>query len=462
MPPASQSADSDSPIMTLSCYFRSFFRLVKNFLASRKVGENGDERTEAIVCHENEDAMGSSEALVESILERVTRIDQSTASTMADSMTIAWHRIDSKHLNTHGAYWWKNSGYALAILLGNAGYPYPAQVRILEFFARCIAPRLGIANEPGVERWKSFMTDDHNPVELSWDWHTGSEPPKIRFSVEPVSERAGTQQDPRNEYIAEEFLKAMLKALPATDMQWFSHFQSYFALGLKQYSPVRHLSQTFWTFDLNEKNIAVIAYFFPEYRAYATQRTNLQVISEAILAAPLCTSKDLSALHMFQDFVIERADAPLELDMLAIDLVEPSQSRLKIYYRTRETSFESVRNSMTLGGRITDNDMDTGLQNLRRLWDSLFDQQGVPDDRPLPASTHRTAGILYNVEFRLGSKAPKVKIYIPVRHYARSDWQIMNAVSDFICPVQAAVDESTPLDKSRSPLPFREAMCSIL
>lgn len=448
--------------MGLLSYFRSFVRLVQGGFVPRKAEENGDGRTKAIVRYKKENAVNSSEALVESILERVTRTEQRTASPTADSLTIAWHRINSKHLNKHGAHWWKSSGYALAILLGNAGFSYPARVRILEFFVRCIAPRLGIANEPGVERWKSFMTDDHNPIEFSWDWHTGSEPPKIRFSVEPVSERAGTPQDPRNELVSMEFLKAMLTALPAIDMQWYSHFESYLAVGLKQHSPAGHLSQIFWEFGLNEKDITVKAYFFPEYRARATQRTVFQVISEAIAAAPFCTSEDLLALYMFQEFVFEHAKLALEMDMLAIDLVEPLQSRLNIYYRTRETSFESVRNSMTLGGRITNNDMDTGLQSLRRLWDSLFDQQGAPDGCPLPASTHRTAGILYDVEFCLGSKAPKVKIYIPVRHYARSDWQIMNAVSDFICSTQAGVDESMPMDKGQSPLPFREAMCGIL
>ena len=462
MSPTSQSVDSYSPIMALSSYFRSFARLIQGKFAYGNAGENGDGRIEAIVCYEKESTVDCSKALVESILEQGTQTDQRTTSPTADSMMVAWHRIDSKHLNVHGAYWWKSSGYGLAILLGSAGYSYAARVRILEFFARCIAPRLGIANEPGVERWKSFMTDDHNPIEFSWDWHTGSEPPKIRFSVEPVSERAGTPLDPRNELITMEFLRAMLTDLPATHMQWFSHFESYFGLGLKQHSPAGHLSQIFWAFDLNEKDVTVKAYFFPEYRALATQRTNMQVISEAIEAAPLCTSEGLSVLHMFQEFVHEHAKVPLEMDMLAIDLVEPLQSRLKIYFRTRETSFRSVRDAMTLGGRITNNDMDTGLQSLRRLWDSLFDQQGVPDDRSLPASTHRTAGILYNVEFRLGSKAPKVKVYIPVRHYARNDWQIMNAVSDFICPAQVGGDETTQLDKSQNPLAFREAMCSIL
>ena len=137
-------------------------------------------------------------------------------------MTVPWHHIDSKYqgtLNVHGNYWSRGCGNALAVLLGNAGYSYAARIRILDFFARCIAPRLGIAIEPGAERWKSFMTDDHNPIELSWDWYTGSEPPKIRFSVEPVGQEASTAKDPRNELVAGEFLKTILKDLPLTNMQ---------------------------------------------------------------------------------------------------------------------------------------------------------------------------------------------------------------------------------------------------
>ena len=410
--------------------------------------------------------MVSSVVLRPSIVERATQIDRPSTWPIADStIPVAWHRIDSKRqgiLNVHGNYWWKSSGCALAILLGNADYSYAARIRILDFFHRCIVPRLGIANEPGVERWKSFMTDDHNPIELSWDWHTGDKPPTIRFSVEPVGEEAGTAKDPRNKLVAGEFTKAVLEDLPATDMRWFYHFESYFGLGMKDHSLVGHQSEIFWAFDLDEKDVTVKAYFFPEHRAHATQKTNIQVMTEAIEAAPSFTSGDLSALYTFREFVREHAKVSPEMDMLAIDLVEPSQSRLKIYFRIRETSFESVREIMTLGGRVTNSDMDTGLQSLRHLWDSLFDQQGVPDNWHLPVLKHRTAGMLYNVEFRLGSRAPKVKIYMPVRHYAQNDWQIMNAVSNFMYPAQVDANSITQFNKRQTPLAFREAMCNIL
>jgi hypothetical protein len=42
------------------------------------------------------------------------------------------------------------------------------------------------------------------------------------------------------------------------------------------------------------------------------------------------------------------------------------------------------------------------------------------------------AGILYNMEFRLGSEIPKVKVYIPVGHYARSDWHVLMALNGYM------------------------------
>ena len=451
--------------MALSCSPRLPAHFKQTGLASTNVHGNEDERFEATVYHEKESAEVSSEALIRNPSERAPQTDQPSTSLIADSIPVAWHRINSKRqqtLDVHGNYWWKTSGYALAILLGNAGYSYATRIRILDFFACCIAPRLGVVNEAGVKRWNSFMTDDHNPIELSWDWDTGYEPPKIRFSVEPVGGLAGTAKDPRNELVAGEFIKAVLKDLPATNMQWFQHIESFFSLGTKRHSPVGHQSQMFWAFDLDEKDITGKAYFFPEYRAHHTGKTNIQVISEAIEAAPFCKSEDLSALYTFQEFVREYAKEPLEMDMLAIDLVEPSQSRLKIYLRSRETSFESVRQIMTLGGRLTNSDMDMGLQGMRHLWDSIFDQQGVPENAPLPASNHRTAGVLYYVAFRLGSRAPKVKIYIPVRHYAQNDWQIMNAVTDFINPAPVGTNGNTQLNKRQHSLAFRQAMCNML
>ncbi|KAI0888616.1 aromatic prenyltransferase [Annulohypoxylon maeteangense] len=330
------------------------------------------------------------------------------------------------------------------MLLQNTDYDYAAQVNILDLFARTVSDNLGVVNNLG-ECWKSYMTDGNN-IELSWDWHTGIEKPAVRFSIDPIGMGAGMTSDPRNGMATAKSKESILQALPNIDMSWFNHFETFFRgetestfIGLESRKKCDlaecHASKVFWTFDLGEKDITSKAYFFPGYRARAMNRSNLQVISEAIISAPSCTPERLDALTMFSKFVHEHermGRSPLRLDMLAVDMVESSSARLKIYFYSRRTDFRSVCENMTLRGRIAGPDMDRGLSRLRCLWESLFDQEGVSPDTPLSSTSHQTAGILYDVEFRLGDKAPKTKIYMPVQHYARTDAQVITSVSKFM------------------------------
>lgn len=162
---------------------------------------------------------------------------------------------------------------------------------------------------------------------------------------------------------------------------------------------------------------------------------NLTVISQAIVAAPYCRPDKLKALSVFQEFATDCLRPMPEMGMLAIDLVDPIASRLKIYFRIRETSFSSVQHTMTLGNRIETPELVRGLRNLKPLWDAVLERNGFPEDAALPQIDHRTAGILYNVEFHLGSAVPQVKIYIPVRHYAGSDQKIMHGLDEYQCHV---------------------------
>ncbi|KAF4450562.1 aromatic prenyltransferase [Fusarium austroafricanum] len=381
----------------------------------------------------------------------------------------AWHRVDSDcqgALGSNGRFWWERHGYALAILLHKSSYSYSAQVTILEFFARFLAPWLGPVDERGVERWKSFMTDDHNPLELSWDWSTARKPPTIRLSLEPIGEHAGTAQDLCNMHASNDFVKALLGDYPGHNMEWFHHFNNFFNEGVEIPTDMGHASKIFWAFNLDANDLAGKVYFTPRYRAMASGKTNFQIISEAIEAAPTSSREKLSALYMFQEYVGQQKKSPLEVEALAIDLVDPSQSRLKIYFRSRQTSFQSVRDIMTLDGRLinekTAKHAEKGLSNLRRLWDSIFDQQGVPDESPLPSSNHETAGILYYVDFHLGGQMPKVKIYLPVRHYAKNDWQVMQAVSSYMSSTLEGLHGTTYLEENDAPLAFCEAMSDIL
>jgi hypothetical protein len=63
--------------------------------------------------------------------------------------------------------------------------------------------------------------------------------------------------------------------------------------------------------------------------------------------------------------------------MLAVDNVLPEKSRLKLYFQTPHTSFTSVREIMTLGGRISA--PESQLEDLRTL---LLAVSGLVPDFP--------------------------------------------------------------------------------
>ncbi|KAF2676487.1 aromatic prenyltransferase [Lentithecium fluviatile CBS 122367] len=356
-----------------------------------------------------------------------------------------WHRVDSElksFESAHHQYWWRQeTGKALAILLHNAGYPSNVQYRDLKFFAEVVAPHLGVSrntSDHDTPIWPSFMTDDGNPVELSWDWGNGDKPPTIRYSIEPIGLQAGTPLDPKNQLAGPAFLKQLVWRLPEARLEWYYHFSEY--LNCSPATPsmapgsmkdiADHNTCIFYAFDLSPKEITAKVYFFPKIRAAIENRSNLDVLSQAIYNAPFSTGENLKAWSAFYDFASEPSNKTLEHEMLAIDLIDPMQSRLKIYFRCRETTFDSVINVMTLGGRIRSLDLFRGLIDLARLWNLLFDIEG-PLTQPLGDVGHRTAGILYNVEFRLGETRPVAKIYLPVRHYSRSDDAVIRGLEKY-------------------------------
>lgn len=344
-----------------------------------------------------------------------------------------------KHPNQ--AFWWRqHAGKSLAILLHYAGYPREAQYRDLKFFAQVVALYLGPPRDMATGQtpwWPSFMTDDGTPVELSWDWGSRDSPPMVRYSVEPIGMNAGTRLDPSNLLAGPSLLKQILCSLPTTRLEWFDHFNDFFnsCHGEEEsrffHDSQDHNSSIFYAFDLSPiDGITAKVYFFPKMTARQRKQSNLETLFQAIQTAPHCSANGLKAAALFGAFCSDRRNRNLEHEMLAIDLVDPLESRLKIYFRCRETSFDSVVNVMTLGGRIGNQKLQHGLQDLRRLWNAVFSvDDDDPDSKPLgDGSEHRTAGMLYNVEFRVGDAYPVAKIYMPVRHYARSDEAVIRGL----------------------------------
>ncbi|KAI1086998.1 aromatic prenyltransferase [Rostrohypoxylon terebratum] len=311
------------------------------------------------------------------------------------------------------------SGFAAYSLLWT-GFPWPLngmnfkyiQYRDLKFFAQVVAPYLG-----GISSWPSFMTDDGTPIELSWDWGTKDSAPVIRYSIEPIGLHAGSSLDPYNLAAGPKFQDQLVRSLPEMRLELFRYFISFFNGHTGGDHETKgdngdHQSSIFYAFDLAETGITAKVYFFPKIRAMLYGHSNLQLLT-----------------RIFCDFASDEANKNLEYEMLAIDLVNPSKSRLKIYFRSRDTTFNSIINMMILGGRLGNPRLYLGLVDLHWIWRALFGASGSLY-QPLGDNTHRTAGILYNVEFKLGDTVPVVKIYLPVRHYSSSDAAVIRGLND--------------------------------
>lgn len=390
---------------------------------------------------------------------------KSLDATTAAFLSVDTHdRGQSHQLDSHARYWWESCGHALAILLEKAGYPNQTQIQHLEFI-RTITPHLGPRHVPGIQQhWKSFMTDDHTPAELSWDWRTGKKLPKIRFSIEPIGIQAGTTLDPYNQYAASRLQETISGLLSRSSMEWLRHFEGKLddpqtKAGVDEVEG--HRSRQFYAFDLEEDgSIMSKAYFFPGFKAMETQQSNLDVVLDAIKTAPASTPENLQALEVFRKFAQEISGPPVEIDMLAIDLLDPADSRFKIYFRLRDTSLASVMDTMSLNNRLQF--PTVAHEALRNLYFSLLgrpaaaETQITSENVQLPVQNHRTAGILYNVEFRQQSKIPKVKVYLPVRHYSKNEAAVVQALDAHLNGIDSSAGQRDNI------LRYREAINMIL
>lgn len=270
------------------------------------------------------------------------------------------------------------------------------------------------------------MTDDHAPIELSWDHHP-TKNPTIRFSIEPITLGAGTLDDPHNLLAAPRFRDDMVNVVPTVNMDWFDHFDA----AMNRHLPSgadSHPSRVFWAFDFDKSNITAKAYFFPASAARATRQRPLDLVSTTIAEAPYCTPANLGAWSFIRSFLEEQQIK--DVLMVAIDLLDPLQSRVKIYFRDSRISFSAVAENMTLRGRIANQHTDIGLKKVRGLWDAFLGQRYASDHSSLPEVRHQTAGMLYLAQLRLGDRVPQVKVYLPVRHYASNDLHVMRVLQD--------------------------------
>ncbi|KZF23924.1 aromatic prenyltransferase [Xylona heveae TC161] len=328
----------------------------------------------------------------------------------------------------------------LSDMMEIAGYSKQSQDFHRTFFtdrvARSLGPHPRASGPP--KSWQSFMTDDHTPAELSWCWCSKRKIPAVRYSVEPIGQSAGSVSDPFNLFAGVQMLGNALPVSPDLDLQLYRHFSNKL-LSPQQIKPsevengVQHpQSQTFIAFDLLEDKVVTKYYFMPSWRSSRTGKSNLETVENAIQSLDSVGIHFGNSLNLVTDFLRSFDEKEqLQVEILAIDCVDPVQSRIKIYIRSPRTSFDSAVDMLTMKGKL---DPISDIASLKELWCNIFgiDDQSFDASNSLPEKGHRTSGLLYYLEIKASCPSPKTKVYLPVRHYAQDDEQVARGLSAFL------------------------------
>ncbi|CAP61864.1 uncharacterized protein PODANS_5_2350 [Podospora anserina S mat+] len=356
---------------------------------------------------------------------------QLSASTV--SLGLRSHDKRSRH-NVSDRYWWSSKiGSHLMLLLTKAGYTLDAQAEALSFLYHTVAPRLGPKPTSPIPKWQSFMTDDFTPFEYSWKWGRGDNPPEIRYSIEAISPITNNPSDPLNQAATYALLSQLQSMTPELDLSLFHHFVTCFfgpqSPVLTSTKATHQQSSLFLAFELSRKTSqdSTKCYFVP---VSTPSNSAAEQISSAIRSSSY--HSHLPAIDELEQFFRQDQDGrTIKPIMLGIDCVDASESRLKIYARSTRTSFEFVRRVMSLGGRRRGMEKEEG--QLKELWCRVL---GLPKDmnteEELPFRDHPTAGTLFYFDVGPKETVPDVKVYIPVRHYSKSDQQIVSGLTSFM------------------------------
>ncbi|KAL5332454.1 aromatic prenyltransferase [Aspergillus crustosus] len=330
-------------------------------------------------------------------------------------------------------------------LLDHANYNSQSKSWYRSFYSQSIVPALGPRPQPtNIPFWRSFMTDDHSPIEYSWNF-TAQQETTVRFAIEPINSLAGSAKDPFNQIAPGKFLEQIALLNPEVDLTWYYTFAEAFYVepGITERTGQRlpTTSQAFVGFDLNRQGkLLPKVYMMPTVKAAQTGLSPGEIVLTALQRLELQGANILTAWNVVQDYIRSKpTGSEPTVEMVSFDCIHPRShsSRIKIYVRSPHMSLSVAKDMYTLGGRIVGDDTAKSLEALEQLWRlSLNVAPDVGENKEIPPrnerhANHRTGGVIFNYELTPGSAVPEPKLYIPVRHYAPNDRAISEGIAAF-------------------------------
>lgn len=302
-------------------------------------------------------------------------------------------------------------------------------------------PYLGPAPKyDGTPIFRSLIAYDGSPFEYSWKWNTSSGSPDIRYSWEPIGPKSGSLEDPLNHDPSLEYMGRVTKVLPKANFSMFRRYltevynpdRAVYAEELAQGDPPA--TTLMHAVEYNKtKEFGLKSYFLAGKLHLGGDPLTNQHWDNAVVKVN--AGRPTKGRDALQYFIANSPEGRLmKPNVMGMDAVEPSKSRLKMYFTSAHTSFDAVREIMTMGG-IRDIS-ESSLQDLRSL---ILAVLGLPADYPEdaeipvegPASGEDwkdfdalCTGFTFFFDVAHNSGTPEIKFYLTTRKYGGNDLTI--------------------------------------
>lgn len=346
-----------------------------------------------------------------------------------------------RSLNADEEFWWQSTGYGLGHLLAQAAYTPDQQDRYLQFHRRFILPSLGPRPVVG-KKFNSggLICADGSSLEPSINWkETDKSKRLIRFAMTATSAQAGTPADPFSQVETSGLLKNVQTVAPSLSLKHYTIFakellirsQDQDALLARIGDDIPRV--TIWVaFDLkHDDEPTAKVYFIPILKMLETGRHTNDLFYNAAFKCGPAYHEPINAVKSYIDSFKNTSSRVPYTELIALDCVEGPGARIKSYLRTAFTTLAGARNLYTLGGRITGEDVEHGLEALSQLWPILF---RIPQGEDIENKIVWPGdfGLGASVELKPGKAQPEVKIHFPphaIQSY--TDRELAGALSDW-------------------------------
>lgn len=340
--------------------------------------------------------------------------------------------------NDEQRLWWHSVAPMFAEMLRMSGYDLHSQYRILGSWKKAVIPFLGVYPRASRKRWLSILTRYGTPFELSLNCSHRL----VRYTFEPINAATGTAIDPFNTHAIWDGVQALMPLQHGIDLQCMKHYKAHLTLNEQESvflldnnlagSHIR--TQNKLALDLGPDGFVVKVYIYPALKSVATGRSIEDLVFDSIhtlceqipsLSAPVAT---------LEEYVQSRGhDGSASVRLLSCDLINPAESRTKVYLLERMVSLDAMENLWTLGGLRQDPSTLAGLGLIRELWDLLQLPTGLlsyPEGYlDLGARPDEQLPLMANYTLRPDDPMPEPQVYFTT--FGMNDARVANGLVTF-------------------------------